>query len=141
MGKFKELDMGYRSEVGYVIVFTEKEVYDQFKVQYKLDPAYDECREDESGTDFGDVQLKFMDDHLVVKFRAEHVKWYDHYSDVKCHRALLDLADEYAEKYKCVSWCFVRIGEETGDIDTEYGGDGEATSMIYPVSSICFDGV
>ena len=133
--------MGYRSEVGYVIAFTEKEVYDQFKVQYKLDPAYDECRDDESGTDSHDVQLEFRDDDLLIKFRAIDVKWYDHYSDVKCHRALLDLADEYAEKYDCVSWCFVRIGEETGDIDTEYGGSGEATSMIYPVSSICFDGI
>lgn len=133
--------MGYRSEVGYVIAFTEKEVYDQFKVQYKLDPAYDECREDESGTDSHDVQLEFRDNALLIKFRAIDVKWYDHYSDVKCHRALLDLADEYAEKYGCVSWCFVRIGEETGDIDTEYGGSGEATSMIYPVSSICFDGI
>lgn len=133
--------MGYRSEVGYVIAFTEKEVYDQFKVQYKLDPAYDECRDDESGTDSHDVQLEFRDNDLLIKFRAVDVKWYDHYSDVKCHRALLDLADEYAEKYDCVSWCFVRIGEETGDIDTEYGGSGEATSMIYPVSSICFDGI
>ena len=136
-----DFEMGYRSEVGYVIAFTEKEVYDQFKVQYKLDPAYDECRDDESGTDSHDVQLEFRDDDLLIKFRAIDVKWYDHYSDVKCHRALLDLADEYAEKYDCVSWCFVRIGEETGDIDTEYGGSGEATSMIYPVSSICFDGI
>lgn len=136
--------MGYRSDVGYVIVFTEKEVYDQFKVQYKLDPAYELCREDESGTDFNDIQLRFIDDRLLIKFNAESVKWYDEYPDVKCHHALLVLADEYAKKYTNVSWAFVRIGEETGDVETQYGGDDngeEAASMIYPVSSICWDGV
>jgi hypothetical protein len=132
MGDF---DMGYRSQVGYLIVFTEKEVYDQFKVQYKLDPEYEQCRIDEPQS------LMFNDDKLHIRFEAEDVKWYDSFPDVTAHHKLLDLADEYAEKYNCVSWCFVRIGEETGDIETRYGGDGEASSMIYPVSSICFDGV
>jgi hypothetical protein len=133
MGKFKELDMGYRSQVGYLIVFTEQQVYDQFKVQYKLDPDYDHCREDEPRS------LEFNDNKLHVRFEAEDVKWYDSYSDVIAHHKLLDLADEFAEKYNCVSWCFVRIGEESGDIDTRYGGDGQATSMLYPVSSLCWD--
>jgi hypothetical protein len=127
--------MGYRSQVGYLIVFTEQQVYDQFKVQYKLDPDYDHCREDEPQS------LEFNDNELHVRFEAEDVKWYESYPYVIAHHKLLDLADEYAEKYNCVSWCFVRIGEESGDIETRYGGDGEATSMIYPVSSICFDGV
>lgn len=125
--------MGYRSEVGYLILFTEKEVYDQFKVQYKLDPAYDECREDEPQS------LSFDDDRLLVRFEVDDVKWYDSYPDVIAHHKLLDLADEYAEKYKCVSWVFVRIGEESGDIETRYGGDGDATSLLYPVSSLCWD--
>lgn len=127
--------MGYRSEVGYVIAFTEKEVYDQFKVQYKLDPEYDQCRDDEPH------DLYFNDNKQLVKFEASDVKWYDSYPDVIAHHKLLELADEYAEKYNCVSWSFVRIGEETGDIDTQYGGNGEATSMLYPVSSLCWDGI
>ncbi len=125
--------MGYRSQVGYLIVFTEQQVYDQFKVQYKLDPDYEQCRIDEPHS------LMFNDDKLHIRFEAEDVKWYDSYPDVIAHHKLLNLADEYAEKYNCVSWCFVRIGEESGDIDTQYGGDGDATSMLYPVSSLCWD--
>jgi len=125
--------MGYRSQVGYLIVFTEKEVYDQFKVQYKLDSDYEQCRIDEPHS------LMFNDDKLHIRFEVDDVKWYDSYPDVIAHHKLLDLADEYAEKYDSVSWCFVRIGEETGDIDTRYGGSGEATSMLYPVSSLCWD--
>ena len=129
--------MGYRSQVGYLIMFTEGEVYNQFKVQYKLDPKFELCREDE-GTE-GDVTLEWNDEKYYVKFDATHVKWYDDYPDVKCHEALLDLANEYHEKYNCVDWTFVRIGEEDGDVETQGGGIGDASMYLYPVSSIQWD--
>lgn len=128
--------MGYRSQVGYLIMFTEKEVYDQFKVQYKLDPKFELCREDESDSLRKSVHLQWIDEKQLVKFEAHDVKWYEDYPDVKCHHDLLNLADEYNEKYDCVSWQFVRIGEEEGDIESEYGGDGDASSYMYAVSSI-----
>jgi hypothetical protein len=128
-----EFEMGYRSQVGYLIAFEDKDVYNQFKVQYKLDPEYEECRKDEP------LYLLFLDDKLIVRFEADDVKWYDSFPDVIAHRKLLDLAEEYAEKYEDVSWTFVRIGEESGDIETDYGGNGDATSLLYPVSSLCFD--
>ena len=132
--------MGYRSEVGYVIVFQEKEVYDQFKVQYKLDDKFKHCWEDEANDDWSAPKLEFNDDKKVVRFEAHDVKWYDDYDDVLCHHALLDLASEYDEKYKGVEWRFVRIGEEEGDIEVREGGTLDMVySYIYPVSSIQFD--
>lgn len=128
--------MGYRSQVGYLIMFTEKEVYDQFKVQYKLDDKFKLCWEDEQNENEYAPRLWFFDDAMYIKFEASDVKWYDEYEDVKCHHALLDLADEYYDKYNCVSWQFVRVGEEEGDIDSRYGGYGDAPSNMYAVSSI-----
>ena len=73
-------------------------------------------------------------------------KWYDDYDDVKCHERLLDLAEEYidaqnsnkAMRNLTISYGFVRIGEETDDIDTKYGGD-DGYSLIYPTRSIEFE--
>jgi hypothetical protein len=128
--------MGYRSEVGYLIMFTEQEVYNQFKVQYKLDDKFKYCWEDEENTNEYASTLRFNDEKCMVTFKASDVKWYDTFDDVKCHDALLDLADEYHEKYNCVDWAFVRIGEEEGDIETRFGGIGDASMYLYPVSSI-----
>ena len=128
--------MGYRSEVGYLIMFTEQEVYNQFKVQYKLDDKFKLCWEDEENTNEYASTLRFNDEKCMVTFKASHVKWYEDYPDVKCHHNLLALADEYYDKYDCVEWAFVRVGEEEGDVETEYGGTGDATSYLYPVSSI-----
>lgn len=127
--------MGYRSEVGYVIKFHEKEVYDQFKVQYKLDDTFKECwRDEEAGS------LEWNEEGLHIRFEVHDVKWYDDFPDVQCHRALLDLASEYDEKYKGVEWRFVRVGEEEGDVVSEVGGTPDYVySLIYPVSSIQFD--
>ena len=132
--------MGYRSEVGYVIIFKEREVYDQFKVQYKLDDKFKHCWEDEANENMSSPTLEFNDDKCFVRFEAYDVKWYDDYPDVICHTDLLDLASEYDEKYKGVEWRFVRIGEEEGDIEDRVGGTPDAVySYIYPVSSIQFD--
>ena len=138
----KEFGMGYRSNVAYLILFDDKEVYDQFRVQYKLDDAYLLCREDERNPSTSNVTLEFDEENHAIKFNAYDVKWYDDFDDVKCHEALLKLADEYGEKYKGVSWAFVRIGEEQGDVETKDGYSESirsAQDYLYPVSSIQFD--
>ena len=131
--------MGYRSEVGYLIMFKEQEVYNQFKVQYKLDDKFKLCWEDEENTNEYASTLRFNDEKCMVTFKATDVKWYDSYPDVRCHHDLLTLADEYHEKYNCVSWTFVRVGEEQGDVESQYGGDGDANSYVYPVSYVNWD--
>jgi hypothetical protein len=132
----EEYYMGYRSEVAYLIMFNEQEVYNQFKVQYKLDDKFTRCWEDEHDNLHASVRLEFDDEKCRVKFEAHDVKWYDTYDDVMCHHELLKLADEYHEKYNCVDWTFVRIGEEDGDVERQFGGIGDASMYLYPVSSI-----
>jgi hypothetical protein len=117
--------MGYRSEVGYVIAFGDKDLFKQFIVQSKLDPVYELCWKAEYETNFTQV----LDDKLMLKFHATDVKWYDDYADVKCHEALLKLVDDYIEKYTeqidtGISWSFIRIGEELDDNEHRTGGDG-----------------
>jgi len=47
--------------------------------------------------------------------------------------------EEYGEKYKGVTYTFVRIGEEDGDVEIDNYGDsdrGSACRFLYPVTSI-----
>lgn len=148
--------MGYRSEVGYVIKFedrifwseqatdedkkiTVKDLFNVFINDAKTNPktklAFDEAD--------GDFKLDY--DNLMIKFYADNVKWYESFEDVDCHEKLLDMAEEYIDaqsendKYGsvCISYGFVRIGEETEDIETRYGGyDGY--DLVYPTRSLQF---
>ena len=134
--------MGYRSNVAYLILFDKKEVYDQFKAQYKLDDSFKLCWEDEANPSTSSVTLEFDEKNLAIKFNAYDVKWYDDFDDVICHNKLLELASEYGDKYKGVTWSFVRIGEEQGDVETRYDDHSDeqyASDYLYPVSSIQFD--
>ena len=134
--------MGYRSNVAYLILFDKKEIYDQFRVQYKLDDSYKLCWEDEANPSTSSVTLEFDEENMAIKFNAYDVKWYEDFDDVICHKKLLELATDYADKYKGVSWCYVRIGEEQGDVETDdyYSiSDRQARDYLYPVSSIQFD--
>lgn len=84
----------------------------------------------------------------LIKFRAEDVKWYDSYPDVDCHNAMIDLAEEYIagddinettnerNNIDYMSYTFVRIGENSDDVETRSGGTCGTDEYIYPVSSI-----
>jgi hypothetical protein len=92
----------------------------------------------------------------LIKFKAEDVKWYDDYADVDCHNALIDLAEEYIngnqpslsgdtklddpslerDNSDYMSYTFVRIGEQSDDIENKSGGTHETNEYIYPVSTI-----
>lgn len=149
--------MGYRSEVGYVISFNEDiewtelatdedkkltgaDIFNTFLTEAKSNEDTKLCfDEDES-------PLEIDKERLVLKFYVDDWKWYDDYDEVKCHERLLDLAEEYidaqnnnqAMKSLTISYGFVRVGEETEDIDTRYGGD-DGYSLIYPTRSIQFE--
>jgi hypothetical protein len=72
------------------------------------------------------------------------VKWYDDYSDVQCHEALLELADDWITQQvedkrlegSCIRWGFVRIGEENDDIDERHNNDGY--ELVYLTRGIDF---
>lgn len=74
-------------------------------------------------------------------FKAGGLKWYPEFDGVKEHHAIMDLAREYNSGYednynlpRLFDVAFVRIGEESDDIETEY--DGEGYDMFYPVNYI-----
>lgn len=118
--------MGYRSEVAYVIKFRTIEDRDNFvtlmlaKNDSVTTQALDEC---EHG---------YKDDPLI-SFQAEDVKWYPSFAEIKIHHSLMEQAAELFN----AGWRFVRIGEETGDIEQEESGEMdlweymEARSYIY----------
>jgi hypothetical protein len=137
--------MGYRSDVGYKIKF-DKDV--PWAKDIPVSDALAEAKaKDETKLCFDDDDGAFEIDekNLFIKFYAESVKWYDDYSDVQCHEALLELADDWITQQvedkrlegSCIRWGFVRIGEENDDIDERHNNDGY--ELVYLTRGISFD--
>ena len=149
--------MGYRSEVGYAIRFnkdiewtdhatdedkklTGADIFNTFLTEAKSNDDTKLC------FDENESPLEIDKERLLFKFYVDDWKWYDDYEEVQCHERLLELAEEYidaqnnnqAMRNLTISWGFIRIGEETEDIDTKYGGD-DGYSLLYPLRSIQFE--
>ena len=108
--------MGYRSDVGYMIQFHDKENYWGFVAEAKCDPDTAIC--------FSDDGFKQNDKLLSVQFSADQVKWYPDYEDVKCHILLWNKASDREDKsHGICDGYFVRIGEELDDITELQFGD------------------
>lgn len=109
--------MGYRSEVGYVLAFPSEELKDTFIAVMKL-----------KGGDI-EVAINEVESYTStkMKFYSDWVKWYDSYDEVQAHQQLLR---ECLEPPFLGAYGFVRVGEETDDIEYEYAeaddGDVEA---------------
>jgi hypothetical protein len=148
--------MGYRSDVGYKIKFDNwiewkpdipvearqslipKDLFNTFLAEAKVKEETKRCFDDDDGVFKIDVE------NLAITFFAESVKWYESYSDVQCHEALLDLANEWIAQhqdddrliYSPVRWGFVRIGEESDDIEEKNNNDGY--DLVYLTRGISF---
>jgi len=116
--------MGYRSEVAYVIQFSTTEKREEYinlviaSGNEGLITALKEC-EVPNALREGDYQA------CCINFYASDVKWYDSYDEVKAHTRLYKWAEElYPEDS---GWHFIRIGEETGDIQDETDDNGVET--------------
>ena len=114
--------MGYRSEVAYVLRFTNKEMKDNFVnlQRAKADPHINEALN----------ELVEVEDNMLG-YHADHVKWYSDYPDVKAHETLMKdtiklFGDEYSTDYnEQAGYRFVRLGEEQEDNEDEEGGNSE----------------
>jgi hypothetical protein len=100
-------------------------------------------------TSYG-CELTVDEENQHIIFRAQDVKWYDSYEDVDAHNAMITLAEDYIsgneeernlgeENEEYMSYTFVRIGEESDDVECKSGGNGETDNYLYPVSSIQWD--
>lgn len=132
--------MGYRSCVAYKIKFHDPHPHvagtEKFKDLFYTFIAEAKAK-DETALAMTEVEIDEV--NREIKFKASDVKWYENYPDVQTHHALLDLAGVYVNEnlvgdgvvkefggeriyYPC-GYLFVRMGEQTDDIEEISGGD------------------
>jgi hypothetical protein len=116
--------MGYRSNV-MVLIYPEPSdneaaMYEQLKVLMgtTFKSVVDE---------FDDPYMTWVDTHRVLKFDIEDVKWYPSYPEVQMFEKMLgsfNTADDGGDG-QIPGYCteFVRIGEETEDVEERHTGD------------------
>ena len=123
--------MGYRSEVAYTIRFTSdderaKQSFYTFIAEAKARAATALCFSEEQAKWGNDGGFIVDEGRYRINFSADHVKWYTDYPEVKCHEALIELADEWAndeDNHSELAYVFLRIGEQSDDIEEKFGGD------------------
>lgn len=124
--------MGYRSEVAYVVAFRSKQLRDTYIALVKthggtLLEALMECEAPEP---------EVGNDEARLNFYCDYAKWYEDYSDVKAHTRIYEWAIElYPDD---CGYKFIRIGEESGDIQEEDGGTNDLIPYddFYPTQSM-----
>lgn len=133
--------MGYRSDVAYTIRFVHeddtnnKQSFYTFLAEAKANAATAACFGEQGWAEFQIDEANFR-----INFFAEGVKWYESYADVQCHEALLSLANEWDEdedNHAHIAYQFVRIGEESDDIEDKRSES--ADDWIYLERSISRD--
>lgn len=71
--------------------------------------------------EFGDPYMTWLEADRVLKFDIRDVKWYPSYPDVQLFEAMLEsFSDQEIEGY-CTE--FVRVGEETDDVEQRHTGE------------------
>ena len=114
--------MGYRSDVAYTIRFVHeddtnnKQSFYTFLAEAKANAATALCFTTPNVPSWG---FEVDEENYQINFYADNVKWYESFTDVQCHEALLNLANEWDEdegNYAHIGYAFVRIGEESDDI-------------------------
>ena len=120
--------MGYRSDVAYTIRFVSdddtknRQSFYTFLAEAKSKAAIAGCFNAHwNAVEIDEVRLR-------INFTADNVKWYEDYDDVTCHMALIELAEAWQEDAadnsgSGLAFKYVRIGEDTDDIEERYGGN------------------
>jgi len=146
--------MGYRSDVAYGVKVDEVNLGENATEKEKNLSAdgifllmLTEMQQDEvAGKCFDstydiNVHLTVNKENRTIAFYEDGLKWYESYADVKAHERLYEIAEEYAEQYGSetmnnpVSCAFIRIGEETDDVE-ERGGGYDPWNIMYVSRSI-----
>lgn len=117
--------MGYRSDVAYTIRFVDdhdtnnEQSFFTFLAEAKSNPK---CQIALSEVTIDERNQMFF-------FSASDVKWYESYSDVDSHMALVELAEDWVEQVRegalhCkLGVVFLRVGEDSNDIEERAHGD------------------
>jgi hypothetical protein len=70
--------------------------------------------------EFGDSHMEWLEADRVLKFTINDVKWYPSFPDVQMFETMLE---EFGDDIPGYCTEFVRIGEESGDIEQRQAGD------------------
>lgn len=111
--------MGYRSNVMALIYpeaqskLGEKAAYEQLKVL--MGTTFKDVSDE-----FGDPYMVWLDREYVLRFDIPDVKWYPSYPDVQMFSQMLSAFEGDIPGY-CTE--FVRVGEDSNDIETEFTGE------------------
>lgn len=127
--------MGYRSEVRSCI-YGEPELLDSFIASRKLiDDVVFSDKDEGFKNDLKIIskELNYRKQTIkILDLYGENWKWYDEYEYVKAWVKLLEEAELAGLSYE-----FMRVGEESGDIEYESGGDVEG--FLYSSTQIVCD--
>jgi hypothetical protein len=117
--------MGYRSDL-VVLIYPDTDIenvegaapkYEQLKLL--MGTTFKHIVEN-----FGDPYMTWIDESHVLKFKLDGVKWYPSYADVQMFEKMLAVFngdDEAGIEGYCTE--FIRIGEESGDVEQRSSGD------------------
>jgi len=114
--------MGYRSDVA-IAIYGPEEVMVPFIAAERLKPSSVLSTDAEFIKHFKHTQAYPFSARapcIGITAQFEGVKWYDSYPDVQAWQMLLSEASEVGD----ICTEFVRVGEETTDVETDYEGDG-----------------
>ena len=136
--------MGYRSEVAIIVQMdrperdvkhSDKTIKDwhlfisELKANPKCEKAMKELTKESGLIDYGGIDMK----NCSLYAHFEDMKWYGSYSEVQSFQAILDIAQEYIDQTKHqfkMSACFLRVGEEDGDLERDTWGE-EGYDLAY----------
>ena len=140
--------MGYRSQVAYTIRFIPKhspdtdDIVEERKAKASFYTFIAEAKANEDTaycfSEYEGGVFKVDENNLAINFSADGVKWYEDYSDVKCHEALISLAKAWADDNEYIGGVFARVGEDLDDMVEESWGQSDY-SWINIARSVCVD--
>lgn len=141
--------MGYRSDVAYTIRFVVNKLdmtgEDKAKAKESFYTFIAEAKSNaETSLCFSEHELEYLnidEENLELNFYASYVKWYEEYDGVKCHEALMDLAESWADSEgtdnEYIGCVFARAGESTDDVIEECTGTGDYAWLNISRSIYC----
>jgi len=125
--------MGYRSEVAIGVRMNPDLVSGHEKIETSPEMFWkmfvSECRS-KHPTVFknynGGLNMKVIDDKYTLRMHEREVKWYPDYDEVKAFESIIPIAEDYNDQYESdiFDCAFVRIGEESDDVECRYVGSG-----------------
>lgn len=131
--------MGYRSEVAIGIRMQPDTTSGQDYLDKKnlWNTFVAECKARHPlAFDNKDLCFTIFNDKRMMGFTQYELKWYNTYPDVQAFMGVIDIAKDYNEQHKEVIFdtAYVRVGEESDDVEVDY--EGEGWDMFQPYSGI-----